>query len=92
MSIGKTIIQNVNFSQIKFQYVSIFVGRTNRKNEINPHKTTPPYYITEISLPANIVSYSHGFGVGWLSSALIVLKSEKSPLTTGPLTMMREES
>ncbi len=44
----------------------------------------------KISLPANIVSYSHGFGVGWLSSALIVLKSEETPLTTGPLTMQNE--
>ncbi|KAJ6649968.1 Facilitated trehalose transporter Tret1, partial [Pseudolycoriella hygida] len=50
-----------SFSQIKFQYASVFV--------------------------ANIIAYSHGFGVGWLSSAIPTLRSDSTPLKSGPLTL-----
>lgn len=41
----------------------------------------------KIFFTANIISYSHGFGVGWLSSALPVLTSKDTPLKSGPLTL-----
>ncbi|XP_037038930.1 facilitated trehalose transporter Tret1-2 homolog [Bradysia coprophila] len=39
---------------------------------------------------ANIVGYSHGFGVGWLSSAVPALKAEDTPLDSGPLSLQQE--
>lgn len=39
---------------------------------------------------ANIVSYSHGFGVGWLSLAIPALKADDTPLESGPLSLQQE--
>ncbi|KAG4071882.1 hypothetical protein HA402_006043 [Bradysia odoriphaga] len=39
---------------------------------------------------ANIVGFSHGFGVGWLSSAVPALKAEDTPLESGPLSLQQE--
>lgn len=78
-----SIIQNANLNQIKFQYVAIFIGVTWHKKLRN--KT---FLKLKRHFPtANIICYSHGFGVGWLSSALPVLKSDKTPLQGGPLTL-----
>jgi len=35
----------------------------------------------------NIISFCHGFAVGWLSSAVPILKSDETPLLSGPMTL-----
>lgn len=38
-------------------------------------------------IAANLIMAGFGCGVGWLSMALPLLQSDKSPLDTGPLTV-----
>lgn len=42
---------------------------------------------SERFLIVNIISLCHGFAVGWLSAAVPILKSEDTPLQSGPLTV-----
>ncbi|XP_037039365.1 facilitated trehalose transporter Tret1-like isoform X4 [Bradysia coprophila] len=44
-------------------------------------------YITILGV--SIISLCHGFAVGWLSSAVPILKSEDTPLQSGPLTVQQ---
>lgn len=37
--------------------------------------------------PVNLISLSHGCMVGWLTPVLPLLKSDNTPLTTGPLSL-----
>lgn len=39
------------------------------------------------SIIANFIMYSHGCILGWVSTALLLLKSDETPLKTGPITL-----
>lgn len=43
--------------------------------------------ISMIAFPVNLISLSHGCMVGWLTPVLPLLKSDNTPLTTGPLSL-----
>ncbi|KAG4078315.1 hypothetical protein HA402_013025 [Bradysia odoriphaga] len=44
-------------------------------------------YVTVLGV--NLISLCHGFAVGWLSSAVPILKAEDTPLASGPLTVQQ---
>lgn len=47
-----------------------------------------PFFVSSNDfLTVNIISLCHGFAVGWLSAAVPILKSEDTPLQSGPLTV-----
>lgn len=39
---------------------------------------------------ANLLSFSHGCNLGWATNAILMLKSDKSPLASGPITLDQE--
>lgn len=45
----------------------------------------PP--ISFINYAANIISICHGISIGWLSPNILTLKSEDTPLISGPMTI-----
>lgn len=77
-----SIMESVKFSQVKFQYVAVFGGLIESKILLRCL-----LQLKTLSFIVNIISFCHGFAVGWLSPATPILKSKDTPLLSGPLTL-----
>lgn len=72
--------KKVKFHQVKYQYLTVFGGAFKFRNIFK-------FIFQAEILLANLISFCYGLAVGWLSSAVPILKSQKTTLQSGPLTL-----
>lgn len=75
----QTLIEKLNFKQLKYQYLAVFCGEKNTFIKIP--------LLTQNKILVNIVCFCQGFAIGWVSPSLDLLQSENSPLQGGPMKL-----
>lgn len=79
--------EKLNFSQLKYQYLAVICGEIRIIPSIKLltiRLLTPQNPFSLV----NLLSFSQGYCIGWVTPTLKILRSESSPLHSGPITLL----
>lgn len=80
---GKPDSADMSMGHFRHQYYAVLAGKYCTKKRACGKDS----WIRIYCFAVNLISLSHGCMVGWLTPVLPLLKSDDTPLTTGPLSL-----